>query len=111
LRVTGVTVTIGKAISKKVKKHTLYPPGTNLIVLINLGCYRVSLSEGVPLLYQHTSAAKRVFRGVYALWEGYLFHCWGDGERKSASWSTRDEELPDETWSKVQESIWREVTS
>jgi hypothetical protein len=100
-----------KAISKKVKKHTLYPPGTNLIVLINLGCYRVSLSEGVPLLYQHTSAAKRVFRGVYALWEGYLFHCWGGGERKSAFWSTRDEELPDETWSKVQESIWREVTS
>jgi hypothetical protein len=106
-----IPAAVETAVSKKLGKHALYPAGTNLIVLVNLGCYRAYLREGIPLLYRHTSLAKNAFKGVYVLWEGSLYHCWDDGRPADRFWSTRDEELPDDSWSEVQESIWKEVVS
>jgi hypothetical protein len=88
-RFDAIDPSVRAVVEKKLTKE--YGSDVSLVVLVNLGCYRAYLDEGVPVLSAATAAAKDKFQEVFALWEGYLFSFWKDGRRNGERWSTGEE--------------------
>ncbi|MET4257206.1 hypothetical protein ABIC09_002142 [Bradyrhizobium sp. S3.12.5] len=83
-RFDAIPAALDRVVSKKLGKD--YPPGTALVVYVNLGCYGAYLKEGIPILQTGTAAAKDRFSVVFAMWEGVLYKFWEDGAAVSEQW-------------------------
>jgi hypothetical protein len=85
-RFEAIPVALDKVISKKLAKK--YSGNASLIVYVNIDCFGAYLTEGVPMLYYGTCAAKDKFSEVLALWEGRLFGLWKNGRQNRQVWNT-----------------------
>jgi hypothetical protein len=84
IRFEAIPAALDRVVAKKVKKD--YPPEVNLAIYVNLGCYGAYLEEGLPILRNHTAAARTKFKRVFVLWEGYLYKFWEEGKPRFEKW-------------------------
>ena len=83
-RFEAIPAALDRVVAKKLKKD--YPPDVNLAIYVNLGCYGAYVKEGLPILRDHTAAARTKFKRVFALWEGCLYKFWEEGEFRFGKW-------------------------
>lgn len=83
-RFEAIPAALDRVVAKKLKKD--YPPEVNIAIYVNLGCYGAYVKEGLPVLRDHTAAAREKFKGVYVLWEGSLYKFWEDGNPCFEKW-------------------------
>ncbi len=83
-RFNAIPAALDRVVSKKLRKD--YPPGTALVVYVNLACYGAYQKEGIPILQTGTAAAKDKFSAVFAMWEGVLYKFWENGAAVSEQW-------------------------
>lgn len=83
-RFEAIPAALDRVVSKKLSKE--YPPETNLVIYLNLGCYGAYVQEGLPILRHHTAPAAAKFRRVFVLWEGYLYRFWEEGQYRFEKW-------------------------
>ncbi|WFU41446.1 hypothetical protein QA640_02635 [Bradyrhizobium sp. CB82] len=83
-RFEAIPAALDRVVTKKVGKD--YPPGTALVVYVNLGCYGAYVEEGIPILRAGTEPAKDKFKAVLVIWEGTLYKFWEDGCPSSDRW-------------------------
>ena len=83
-RFEAIPVALDRVVAKKLKKD--YPPEVNLAVYVNLGCYGAYVKEGLPILRDHTAAARAKFKSVFVLWEGSLYKFWEEGKLRIEKW-------------------------
>jgi hypothetical protein len=108
-RFDAIPAALETVIRKKIKKK--YEPSISLVVFVNLGCYRAYVDEGIPVLRAGTSPAKGAFREVFAIWEGFLFSCWKDGQENTERWDTGEELRAYVDAPEIEKPIWDEVWS
>jgi hypothetical protein len=83
-RFDAIPGALNRVISKKLEKN--YSPETNLVIYLNLACYGAYVEEGLPILRNHTAAARHKFKRVFVLWEGFLYKFWEEGEYQFEKW-------------------------
>jgi hypothetical protein len=83
-RFEAIPPALDRLVAKKLKKD--YSPEVNLAICVNLGCYGAYVEEGLPILRDHTAAAKTKFKGVFVLWEGCLYKFWEEGKPRFEKW-------------------------
>ncbi|MBR1198979.1 hypothetical protein JQ634_28410 [Bradyrhizobium sp. AUGA SZCCT0240] len=87
-RFEAIPAALDRVVSRKLKKE--YPPGVSLAIYVNLGCYGAFIEEGLPILRDHTAAARAKFKSVFVLWEGYLYKLWEEGNPRFEKWQYVD---------------------
>lgn len=53
-----------------------YPPGTSLLIYVNLGTYGTWRAEAMREIIQNSAPARHAFVSVSVLWSGEIFCCW-----------------------------------
>jgi hypothetical protein len=83
-RFEAIPPALDRVVAKKTEKD--YAPEVNLVIYVNLGCYGAYVEEGLPILQDHTAAARDKFKGVFVLWESDLYKFWENGNSIFKKW-------------------------
>lgn len=62
------------------KAGKAYPPGTNLLIYLNINEFGIRQPEIEACMADATAPAKDAFAAVWALWKGQAYHLWQDGQ-------------------------------
>ncbi|MBR1280674.1 hypothetical protein JQ597_01325 [Bradyrhizobium sp. AUGA SZCCT0177] len=87
-RYEAIPAALDRVVAKKLKKD--YPPDVSLAIYVNLGCYGAYVEEGLPILRDHTAAARAKFKCVFVLWESCLYKFWEEGRPRFEKWQYVD---------------------
>jgi hypothetical protein len=79
-----IPAALDRVVAKKLEKD--YPREVNLAIYVNLGCYGAYVEEGLPILRDHTAAARIKFKSIFVLWEGCLYKFWEEGKSRFEKW-------------------------